>query len=78
MTLKIISPTQTIFEGEVQSVTLPGTMGQFTVLNNHAALISTLAPGNIMYTTTDSQSPSFQIPGGIADIRNNIISVCTY
>ena len=30
-------------------VTLPGTMGSFTVLRNHASLISTLTPGNIAY-----------------------------
>ena len=47
MTLKIISAQEIVFQGEVSSVTLPGTMGAFTVLNNHASLVSTLAPGKI-------------------------------
>ncbi len=42
MTLKIISAEDIVFEGEVTMVSLPGTMGAFTVLHNHASLISTL------------------------------------
>ena len=34
MTLKIISAAEVLFEGEVKSVTLPGSMGAFTVLHN--------------------------------------------
>lgn len=85
MTLKIISTTEVLFEGEVTLVSLPGVMGRFTVLNNHASLISTLQKGAIEYKTVenplqDNGSPagSFSIAGGIADIDDNIISVCVY
>ena len=59
-------------------VTLPGTMGSFTVLHNHASLISTLTPGNIAYREADGQEGSFPAKGGIADVDNNVISVCVY
>lgn len=79
MTLKIISAVEIAYEGEVQSVTLPGTMGNFTVLQNHASLISTLSPGKIIYHTADSSEPvSVEIGGGLADVDNNMISVCIY
>ena len=42
MTLEILSPERTLFSGEVESVTLPGTLGEFTVLRHHAPLISSL------------------------------------
>ena len=75
MTLKIISSEKILFEGEVQSVTLPGTMGRFTVLPRHASLISTLEPGKISYR--DSEDEHFvEVSGGIADIVHDIISVC--
>ena len=45
MTLKIISAEQIEFEGEVTLVSLPGEMGLFEVLNNHAALIAALTAG---------------------------------
>ena len=40
--LKIVSPERVEFEGEVISVTVPGTMGRFEVLVNHAPIISSL------------------------------------
>ncbi len=79
MKLKIISPEAVNFEGEVDAVTLPGTMGAFTVLKNHASLISTLSAGALVYTTADNSSEQrLEIEGGIVDVDNNVISVCLY
>lgn len=78
MTLKIISAEEILFEGEVSSVTLPGTMGSFTVLHNHASLVSTLVAGNVTFTAADGSSQTRHISGGLADIDNNVISVCLY
>ncbi len=78
MTLKIISARQIVFEGEVTSVTLPGAMGKFQVLNNHAALIAALASGQVTYVTVDSETQTRDIEGGVADIKNNVVSVCIY
>ena len=50
MTLRLISPSDVVFEGTVDSVTLPGSLGSFTVLPRHAALISTLVKGRIVYS----------------------------
>ena len=77
MTLKIISAEQIEFEGEVDQVTLPGTMGSFQVLNNHAALISSLVPGTMSYVVGDTTEER-EIKGGIADVKNNVVSVCLY
>ena len=84
MTLKIISTTEVLFEGEVALVSLPGSMGRFTVLKNHASLISTLVPGTIGYRLSadlgrdEDYDGTFEVKGGIADIDSNIISVCVY
>ena len=43
--LKIVSPERIEFDGEVDSVLVPGTMGQFEILNDHAPIISTLEKG---------------------------------
>ena len=45
MTLNIISAEKVEFTGEVSKVTMPGALGLFTVLENHAALISSLVAG---------------------------------
>lgn len=78
MTLKIISAEEIVFEGEVSSVTLPGSMGAFTVLRNHASLVSTLTRGNISFTDNEGKVQEREISGGLADVDNNVVSVCLY
>ena len=78
MTLEIISAHEVTFKGEAISETLPGMLGSITVLKNHAALISVLVKGNVRYTTPDGDEKSLSIEGGIADVNNNVISVCVY
>ncbi len=78
MTLKIISAHDVSFSGEVTSVTMPGVLGSFTVLKNHAPLISVLAKGVIRYTSGDEQQHEIEIAGGLADVNDNVISVCVY
>lgn len=45
MLLEIVSPEATLFQGEVSSISVPGTQGSFQVLNHHAAMVSTLVKG---------------------------------
>lgn len=79
MKLKVISPESVIFEGDVDAVTLPGAIGAFTVLKNHASLISTLDAGTMVFTPAGSTEQQIQhIEGGIVDVDNNVISVCLY
>ena len=78
MTLKIISAEDVLFQGEATVVHLPGAMGAFTVLPGHASLISTLTPGKVRYTTPADGEKEVEIEGGIADIDNDVVSVCIY
>lgn len=78
MTLNIISAEAVLFTGNVSKVTLPGTLGEFTVLQNHASLLSSLTAGSVRCTTAEGEEKSIDIPGGLADIDNNVVSVCVY
>ena len=78
MTLEIISPQEVVFQGEAVSVTLPGEIGRFTVLKNHAPLISVLVEGTVAYRTPSGEEKTYDIKGGLADVDNNVISVCIY
>ncbi len=77
MTLKIISAEQVEFEGEVDQVTLPGALGSFQILNNHAALVSSLMPGTMSYVVGETTEQK-EIKGGIVDVKDNVVSVCLY
>ncbi|PQJ16398.1 F0F1 ATP synthase subunit epsilon [Aureicoccus marinus] len=47
MHLEIVSPEATLFSGDVVSVTVPGLMGEFQMLENHAPIVSLLTEGDV-------------------------------
>lgn len=47
MYLEIVTPEASIYRGEVESVTVPGVMGEFQMLKNHAPIVSLLQKGNV-------------------------------
>lgn len=77
MILKIISTEDVLFDGEVDAVTLPGQKGSFTVLNNHASLVSSLVSGNIVYSVS-GEKKLIAVDGGLVDVDRNVVSVCIY
>ena len=75
MFLEIITPEEKLFEGEVSYAKFPGTDGEFGVLNNHAPIISSLAKGTIEITDINNLRNSFEINGGVIELKNNKIIV---
>ncbi|SEA81337.1 ATP synthase F1 subunit epsilon [Pedobacter hartonius] len=74
MTLEILTPDKKIFEGEVTAVTVPGTMGSFQILRDHAPIISTLEDGPVIIKTkTDEEI--VVIKGGVVEVLKNKIIV---
>ena len=76
LSLKIVSPEQTYFDGLVTSVTLPGTMGAFTILPQHAPIVSSLKPGHLSYVTKDGEECELEVQGGFVEMSNGNVSVC--
>ena len=74
MKLEIITPEQIFFSGEVESVTLPGLKGSFTMLNNHAPIISILSSGVLTYNT-GKEELSVNISGGVIEGHDNEVTV---
>lgn len=73
--LIVVSPESTLFDGKVEIVTLPGKLGSFSVLYDHASLISSLIKGEIKYTE-DGLAKSIGISSGFVEVRDNIVSAC--
>jgi F-type H+-transporting ATPase subunit epsilon len=70
MLLEIYTPDKKVFEGQVDSATFPGSKGAFQVLNNHAALISTLDQGKVVYKNKN-EVREIMIDGGVVEVLNN-------
>ncbi|WP_294277668.1 F0F1 ATP synthase subunit epsilon [uncultured Chryseobacterium sp.] len=47
MNIKILTPEYVVFEGEVDSVLLPGKHGEFHIMKNHAGIVSSLVGGKV-------------------------------
>lgn len=75
LTLRIVSPEKVMFTGEVDSVLVPGEKGQFEILSNHAAIISTLVAGKVEYGV-GGEKKSFQIHSGFVEVKKNEVSLC--
>jgi F-type H+-transporting ATPase subunit epsilon len=75
MQLDIITADKTLFSGEIEMVTLPGTDGTFQILKGHAAIVSSLIKGQVVVKGTENGNQSFDITGGIVEILNNKVVV---
>ncbi|MGI2257293.1 F0F1 ATP synthase subunit epsilon [Candidatus Cardinium hertigii] len=76
MNLSIVAASGSLFNGEVNSVKLPSTLGSFQVYCNHAPILSSLTAGQITYTVGPTTS-SISVKSGFTSIADNqIIVVC--
>jgi len=70
MFLEILTPEKKIFEGNVNSITFPGSDGSFQVLDHHAPLISLLNHGVVEYKSKEA-SQQLVITGGVVEVLKN-------
>lgn len=52
MNIAILTPEKEIFRGTIKSIKVPGTLGQFQVLRNHAPIVSSLEKGKVEIVTS--------------------------
>lgn len=74
--LEIVTPENKIFSDTVTDVYLPGTDGEFGVLEMHAALVTALAPGELRYLK-DGTVTEMAIGSGFAEVTQEKVSVLT-
>lgn len=74
--LKIVSPERVEFEGDVVSVFVPGMMGNFEILTDHAPIISSLDKGIVEYVSESGEKTSLSILGGFVEVQRNVVSLC--
>lgn len=72
--LKIITPEKIVLDEAVDSVSLPTTEGEITILPDHIALISTLASGDIVARVNGEDVP-MAVSGGFIEVSNNQVKI---
>ena len=73
--LTIISAESKVFEGKVENILVPGMVGDFLVLTNHAPCISSIRPGFLEFSDGTSDKQRYFVSGGIIEVSNNKVSV---
>ena len=66
-----------MFDGEVSELVAPGQMGEFGVLPGHVPFLSVLFPGRLRFKTEESGETTLIIHGGLADVKDDTVSVLT-
>ena len=72
--LRVVTPTRLVIDEEVDEVTAPGELGEFGVLPNHIAFLSTLIPGVLSYKQ-GTKVQMLAISGGYAEVLDNVMTV---
>lgn len=75
MKLEILTPESVIYRGDVDSITLPGTLGSFQILNNHAPIISSLTKGKLSFSVS-GEVRQMDVTDGLVEMHNNKVTVC--
>lgn len=66
--IEIVSPERLVLSEVVQSVTVPGSEGYFTVMNDHAPFMTTMRPGFITVSKDGGAASVYFVRGGFADV----------
>ncbi len=75
MNLLVLTPDKEIFNGDIQSVKVPGVNGQFEILSNHAPLVSALTIGEVRIIAEKGDKTTFNIEKGFIEVINNEVSL---
>lgn len=69
--LEIVTPQKSVFSGSVESFTVPGAVGAFQVLYNHAPLLSAIVVGEARYLSQSGEEAVYSTSGGFVEVNNN-------
>ena len=71
---ELVSPEKLVFSGDVDQVDVPGSEGDFGVLQGHAPTVATLRPG-IMTVHSGGQKQRIVVLGGFAEVSDKGLTV---
>jgi F-type H+-transporting ATPase subunit epsilon len=74
LTVRVISPDQTVWDAAADEVILPSTTGQLGILPGHAPLLTALDTG-VMRLKSDRNWLAIALMGGFAEVENNEVTV---
>ena len=73
---ELVTPERLVRSEDVYMVVVPGTEGEFGVLEGHAPVMSTIRDGAVQVYRTEGAAPeSIEVRGGFAEVGANGLTV---
>lgn len=71
---EIVSQDRMVFEGDVDTVIIPGVFGEMGILPKHAPLLSTMGFG-VIRVRKGEQEDVFTVAGGVVEVQPDVVTV---
>ncbi len=71
---EIVSQDRMVYEGDADTVVIPGVFGEMGILPNHAPLLSTMGFGVIRVRTGEDEEV-FTVAGGLVEVQPEVVTV---
>ena len=75
MNLTVLTPETEFYNGEIKGLVVPGTKGEFEILDNHAPIISSLGKGRVQIIESSGNIKEFTISTGFIEVLNNEVAL---
>jgi len=74
LTLRVLAPDQSVYDGAADEVILPSTTGQMGILPGHVAMLAALDTG-VLRVREAGNWKAIALMGGFAEVENNEVTV---
>jgi F-type H+-transporting ATPase subunit epsilon len=75
LNVEIVSPEKLVLSETANAVSVPGREGYFTVMGDHAPMMTTLKPGFVTVSGASGDDRTFYVRGGFADVSSAGLTV---
>ncbi len=75
--LKVVTPDEVFYEGDVVSIVAPAALGFVGILKNHAPYVTSVTSGDMTVREDGGQTRQFHVEGGFLDVQKNRVLVLT-
>lgn len=72
--IEVVTAERALYSGEADLVSAPGSEGRLGILPRHAALLTTLMPGELTIKLGGAEEPLF-VSGGFLEVSGNTVTV---
>lgn len=77
LTVSVISPERTLFEGQADSLIAPAFDGEVGILSGHAPMMTLLGRGVLRLSAGGAGETRFTVEGGFLQVADNQVRVVT-